>query len=149
VAVSFHLEKPPGKRISRTKFKKGEKIRVAGTVTGLVGGGEPGIPVTLVVSDSFPALRKEQRTSYIPWRLGDFYFDITLPKVASKATIKAMSANFGSKAMKIAIGEGKPAPQPEPKQPEGGWDIPKLLKWGVIGFVAINVIRYLPKPRRR
>lgn len=122
--MTVNLERPPGTLAARRQFDPGDLIRVSGKVTGSFGLPNSFQPVRLDIhpstssgqDDGFSPIFLESRTNIA----GNYWFDITLPDVVTKAVL-VVTAWFpigGAEQATIPIGIGA-EPDPLPAPPSG------------------------------
>lgn len=142
--ITVQFEKPIGTVLTIRQFSPGDKIRVSGKVTGDLGLPNPGVPVTLSITDSFSPIYVESRTNV----LGNYWFDITLPNVTSKATVTVSSwyvvGGWLQAIVYIGIGV-EPAPEPTPTPQPGLLDTIMMVVVLLVMVMLMSTVSSLMK----
>ena len=135
MSVEIRFEQPIGVEHPSLFFNPGDSVRITGAVRGSLGLPEPFMIVELVLSDSFPPMAWETRTSLT----GNYWIDITLPWNVTLATVRVTAIFIGStETEQVVIGIGTMPPRP-PGPPKGILD--QLKPW-LIGAGVVLVAMY-------
>ncbi len=135
------LENPPGTPINTTQLEPGQALHVAVRVRSYLGGPPTGpVSVELTIYDSFAPIAAVKTTNL----LGNADFDVTIPNVISKATLRVVSTYsiMGQDIVIIPIGIGvAPEPPPVPEPPSNIFTtITKTIQWVAVGAGVVAVL---------
>ena len=143
--ITTHFEDPIGTVLQTRSFQQGQSLRVVSHAIGLLGLGEPGLPISVSIespSQAFPPLYQAGRTGIG----GGAAFDFVLPFVDAKANVVVTVTFSGSDIATIPISIGNAYPDPLPAPPPGlGDTLDNALKFLAIGGVIIALIWALQK----
>ena len=137
MAITVDFESPIGTPTSTRQFQPGAELRIGGHVTGILGLGEPFLPITIDIepeNEEFSPLFDQVYTNLI----GYYHSDLILPNVTARANL-IVTAQFpietGPEQVTIPISIGDIAPNPLPKS-----TLKTILIWaGIAAVVGIGV----------
>ncbi len=143
MGLNVRFESPAGTPHPALRFDTGEEIRVTGGVWNVFGLPSPNMRVDLTLYDQFFAPMTWQTGSNI-W--GNYWFDITLPNVATNAFVRVDAYFVGSiETAVVEIGIGVQPPVPKP--PRGILD--QLWSLAVIGVVVVGGVMVYTTLRKK
>ena len=137
--TSVNFEKPIGHYTDSRVFQPGDKIRISGKVTGLIGLGEPGILVRVEVIGNFNSLYYQDYTSIF----GNYGVDVTLPNAVSQAKVIITAGYIGIESDRVEVPIGIGTSAPDIPVPESLFS--EYLKYAMIGGMILLAIYGISK----
>jgi len=140
--IEIRFENPIGVLHPSLRFEPGQDVRVTGTLESELGGWAlPGQAVELVLSDGFTPMTWSSESNLV----SNYYFDITLPYVQTRANVRVTTYwPFGKmETDSVTIGIGV-----EPPIPPIPFDWMKYLPYILIGGAALVGLVLVMRPRQ-